>query len=313
MKKEPGFFKNLRHRTEYALFLFLALLIRPLTPAGIHRIGKAMGNLAYFLASKRKRIALTNLDIAFGDSKTRHEKQRIIKKSFSQMAVSALQCLWITHDTRNRVHRLIEKEPKGLDSLRECMKKNNGVFSLNAHYGNWEIMGIYHGYLGIIPLNSIVRRLDNPYLEKAALEFRTISGNGIFYRDDPPLKIVHALKKEGGVAVMMDQNTAVGGIFVDFFGKKAATPRSLALLSYKTGAPILPVFAHPTEKGTYELTYGPPLNPEKTGDQETDIANWTRECLKVLEKVIRERPEAWMWGHRRWKTRPPEEKGIKIY
>jgi len=277
------------------------------------KLGKRLGSLAFNFSGRRKQSARTNLDIIFSDSKSSVEKNKIIKESFQNLTVSALQCLWVTSDTENRVRRLIEGEPSGLDLLRQCLEKNKGIFFLTAHYGNWEIMGLFHGYLGICPLSSIARKLDNPYLDRVVEKLRTASGNKIIYRDESPLKIVRVLKNNGSVAVMMDQNTAKGGVFVDFFGKKAATPRALALLSYRTGTPILPFFCYPTDKGTYRIKYGPEIKLEKTDNRENDILNWTYHYEQFIEKIIQENPTPWMCGHRRWKTRPPEEKGTKIY
>lgn len=313
MKKKQGSADKIRRILEYLIFFNVSFFVRPLSARTVFYLGRLIGSLAFLLAGKRKQIALTNLNIAFGDTKSFREKERIIKNSFIQMAISTVQCLWLAHDPEKRIHELIPEKPRGLESLQTCLERKRGVFFLTAHYSNWEAMGIYHGYLEISRLHSIVRHLDNPYLEKTAREFRTISGNGIFYREDSPLKIVRALKNNSSVAVMMDQNTARGGIFVDFFGKKAATARSVALLSYRTGAAILPLFSYPTAKGTYRIEYGPELILEKTGDKETDIRDWTRTCEQFIESVIRERPEPWMWGHRRWKTRPPEENGGKVY
>ena len=305
--------KSIRNFLEYFFFNLLLLLVQPLPQQMVVRIGIGLGNLVFLFSGKRKRSAKINLDIIFADSKSPDEKNKIIKKSFQNLAVSALQCLWATRGTENRVRRLIEGEPGGLEILRQCLKKNKGIFFLTAHYGNWEIMGLFHGYLGICPLSSIVRKLDNPYLDKASKNFRTLSGNRIFYRDESPLKIVRELKNNGSVAVMMDQNTAKGGVFVDFFGQKAASPRSLALLSYRSGTPILPLFCYPTEKGTYRIEYGPEIRFEKSNNKQNDILKWTHQCQLFIEKVIREDPASWMCGHRRWKTRPPKEKGTRIY
>ena len=304
---------QLRHRLEYAVYLFFSLFVQYLSPQSIRRLGYFLGSWACLLSKKRSRIARINLDIAFSGTKTLEQKEAIIKKSFIQHTVSAMQCLWLGRHTKERVHQLMDHAPEGLDALKQCLERKKGVFLLTAHYGNWEAMGIYHGYMGISPLYSIARKLDNPYLEKVALKFRTISGNGILYKEQSPLKIVRALKNNCCVAVMMDQNMARGGIFVDFFGKKTATARSIAVLSYTTGAPILPLFSHPLPNGKYRIQYGPELKLEKSGDKETDIFNWTQVCEKYIESVVREHPEPWMWGHRRWKTRPPEEKGINLY
>jgi KDO2-lipid IV(A) lauroyltransferase len=313
MKSKRSVKKKLRNALEYGGVGLFSLLVRPLSMRGIYHMGCALGKLIHFFSGRRIQIALTNLDIAFGDSKSLKEKNRIIKTSFIRMTVSALQILWLHHDTEKRIHQLFPEQPKALDILTECLKHNKGAFILMAHYGNWEAMAIYNGYLGVMRLYSIVRRLDNPYLEKSTQAFRTCSGNGTFYRDDSPLKIVRALKNNSCVAVMMDQNTAVRGVFVDFFQKKAATPRSVALLSHKLDTPILPIFVHPEKNGTYSIEIQPELKLDKTGDKEKDILGWTQACQKAIESVVREHPENWMWFHRRWKTRPPEEQGKKIY
>ncbi len=313
MSRSHGLLKQARFLLEHAGVSLLSLSVRWLSAGNIVRLGRFVGDVAYRLSGRRVRTALTNLDIAFADSKTPAEKKRIVKQSFRHFCVAALQCLWLQHDTKRRAAALIEGPPKGLELLQASLKRGNGVFFLIAHYGNWEVPGIHNGFLGICPLHFIVRRLDNPYLEERVRRFRSVSGNGIFYRDESPFKIVRALKNNACVAVMMDQNTARDGLFVNFFGKKAATPRSLAVLSLKLDTPILPMFSHPTEKGTYCVELGPLIEAETTGDKEKDVLSWTQACESFLESVIRARPEPWMWFHRRWKTRPAEERNDPVY
>ena len=127
---------------------------------------------------------MTNLNIAFGNTKSHHRKTQIIRKSFMQLAVSALQCLWLWHKPKKRVYKLVEKEHCGLDVLKRCLDRGKGVLLLCAHYGHWEILGLYHGFLGISPLYSIVRHLDNPYLDNAVRDFRTISGSSVIFKEE---------------------------------------------------------------------------------------------------------------------------------
>ena len=249
----------------------------------------------------------------FSETKSLNQKTQIIKDSFKNLAVSALQTIWVTHNTRERIYQLIEEEPEGLEILKKCLEKKKGIFFLTAHYGNWEIMGLNHGLLGICPLSSIARKLDNPYLNSLAEKLRTSTGNKIFYRDDSLIKIVRELKNNNSVAVMMDQNIAKGGIFVDFFGVKASTTRTVAQLSYKMGTPVLPLFSYPSKKGTYKIKYGPELEFEKSKDKDKVVLEWTQEMETFIESVICKNPIPWMCGHRRWKTRPPEEKAPQIY
>ena len=312
MKKIINLSTNIRYVFEYGLVLMVIFLLENLSAKTIYRLGRILGNLAYMLATKRKRIALINLNIAFGDKNSDKKKKQIIKNSFTQVALSLLQSLWVLNHP-DRVKQLIEGEPIGLDVLKKCIERGKGIFFLTAHYGNWEIMGIDHGFRKICKLHSIIRRLDNPYLNKVAMKLRTVSGNKILCRDESLLQVVRAIKNNEAVAVMMDQNTAKGGLFVDFFGIKAATAQSLARLSYRTGTPILPFFCHPTTKGTYRVEYGPELTLKKTGHKQHDIIEWTQSCESFIERTIRENPDPWTWAHRRWKTRPHEEQGSKIY
>ena len=305
--------KKIRYFLEYILFRIILLPAQMLSLNGIRSLGQLLGSTVYHASPKRRKIARINLDIAFGDTKTPEEKNRIARQSMIHMITTALQCLWVTHNTEQRVYQLFPDEPKGTEHLNEALKRGKGVIYLMAHYGNWEVLGIYLGYKVSSQVSAIARKLDNPYLENFIIKLRTTSGGGVFHKEGSPLKVVRALKKNSCVAIILDQNGGIGGLFVDFFGKKAATPRSLAMLSYSTGAAVIPLIPYPREDGTYQAVYLPELKLEKTDDKDADIFRWTEEYQKVLEKVIRERPEPWMWIHRRWKSRPEDERHISIY
>ena len=305
--------KKIRYLLEYILFRIVLIPIQMLSLNGVCRLARFLGSTLYHASPKRRNIARINLDIAFGDTKTDEEKKRIAKQSMIYMIMIALQSLWVTRNTEQRVFQLFPSNPEGMEHFNNCMKRGKGAFFLMAHYGNWELLGVYMGYKKFSQVSAIARKLDNPYLEKFIIKLRTISGGGVIQKEGSPLKVVRAMKKNFCVGVMMDQNGGIGGLFVDFFGKKAATPRSLALLSYSTGAAVLPLIPYPAEKGTYQPVFLPELKLEKTGDKDADIFRWTEEYQNVLEKIIKERPEPWMWFHRRWKTRPPEEGRNTIY
>ena len=100
---------------------------------------------------------------------------------------------------------------------------------------------------------------------------------------------------------------------MDFFEVKASTTRTVAQLSYKMGTPVLPLFSYPSKKGTYKIKYGPELEFKKSKDRDKVVLEWTQEMETFIESVICKNPIPWMCGHRRWKTRPPEEKAPPIY
>jgi KDO2-lipid IV(A) lauroyltransferase len=305
--------KKIRYILEYILFRIILFPIQMLSLKGVCFLSRFLGSVFYHASPSRRKIARINLDIAFGDTKTTEEKNRITQQSMFYMVMIALQCLWATRNTEQRVFQLFPSDPEGIEHLDQALKRGKGVFFLMAHYGNWEMLGVYMGYKDFSKVSAIARKLDNPYLESFTTRLRTISGGGVIHKDGSLLKVVRATKKNSCVGVMMDQNGGRGGLFVDFFSKKAATHGSLALLSYSTGAPVLPLIPYPTDNGTYQAIIFPELKLKKTDDKDADIPRWTEEYQKVLEKIIQDRPEPWMWFHRRWKTRPKGQGRYPIY
>ena len=103
----------------------------------------------------------------------------------------------------------------------------------------------------------------------------------------------------------MDQNTSLQeGIFVDFFGIPAATTTSVALFALRTDAPVLPGYLTPMRNGRYRIKFLKPIEVMRTGDMNHDLQVNTRRFNAVLEEIICEQPESWLWGHRRWKNQP---------
>ena len=91
--------------------------MRPLPQNWVVILGRRLGALVFCFSKKRKKAAKTNLNIMFSDTKSMDEKMRIIQDSFKSLAVSALQSIWVTVNTEERVSRLIEGEPEGLEIL----------------------------------------------------------------------------------------------------------------------------------------------------------------------------------------------------
>ncbi len=305
--------KRLRHILEYLVFRLLLTTVGSLSEKAVNGLGQKVGILLYRFGGRRKKIIKTNLEIAFGNTKSHSEKKKIARDSLIFLSTAVLQCLWLRKDPEKRAHQLFDDSPEGLEVISNALAREKGVFILGAHYGNWEAMGIRHGLINLTSTHSIVRKLDNPFLEEETRSFRTLSGNSIFYKDEPLSKLVRIIKNNGCVGVMLDQNTAKGGIFVNFFGKQAATARSIASLSLATRAAIVPMFCLPQENGRYKIRYGPEIQYTPTGDKDKDIFNLTQLCVRCIEDEIRNHPAPWMWLHRRWKTRPVEDRGIKIY
>ncbi len=183
---------------------------------------------------------------------------------------------------------------------------------LTGHLGAWELSSFYHSLMGH-PMGLVIRRLDNPLVDRFVNRVRGLHGNRVIHKDDFARGLIASMRAGETVGILMDTNmTPPQGVFVPFFGIPACTASGLARVALKTGAAVLPGFLLWDERERqYVLHFGPQLALQRTGDPEADALANTALFTAVLERYIRQYPGQWLWMHRRWKTRPPGE--AKIY
>jgi KDO2-lipid IV(A) lauroyltransferase len=161
-------------------------------------------------------------------------------------------------------------------------------------------------------MHVLMRGMDNEYLGRLILHYRTMHGNKAVDKDESVRSLLSAMKAAEVVGMLIDTNmTPPQGIFVDFFGIPACTGSGLARIALRTDAAVVPTFTIWDEKlKKYRLRFDPALELVRTGDLEADTKTNTQNFTKVIENYVRQYPQQWLWVHRRWKTRPPGEKGL---
>ncbi len=267
-------------------------------------IGGALGFMIYLADKKHRHIALSNLNTAFGSHLAPAQKKRIAKASFVHFGKVFADIIKIRHMNPSKIERLISAE--GTEHLRQALLEGKGVLIFSAHLGNWEMATALVSRIGKIYV--IARPLDNRSLEEELGKIRKKLGATVIYKRQAARPILRALEENAMVALLIDQNVVRDqAVFVEFFGKAAATTPGLAAFFLKTGAPIVPVFCYPARRGRYSLKILPPVEITLTGDADKDVLKITQLCTNIIQNQIRENPNYWLWFHNRWKTRPEEE------
>jgi KDO2-lipid IV(A) lauroyltransferase len=174
---------------------------------------------------------------------------------------------------------------------------------VGGHIGYWEQQGIEHA-VSWKPISLMVRPLDNPALHDLLEHIRTRTGNSVIYRQGSVRKVLRALADNRGVAILIDQHLhASEAVYVDFFGRPAATTSIVGTLVHRTGAAAVPVFGLPLPGGRYRFVYGAPVAPP-VDDTAQAIQAFTQRCTDVIEAYVRKYPDLWLWMHRRWRPLP---------
>jgi KDO2-lipid IV(A) lauroyltransferase len=191
-----------------------------------------------------------------------------------------------------------------LEALRTAHAEGKGVLLISGHFGHWELTAYMQGFLGC-PLLMITKPMDNPRVEAMLAGLRSGSGNTVIAKADAVRASLKALARGIGVAVMIDQDARGSGVFVPFFGRPSSTIPTVGTMHLRTGAAVVATFSYPEADGGWRITYERLTFPGLTGNREQDVLRITSETTALLEARIRERPELWLWMHRRWKTPPP--------
>jgi Kdo2-lipid IVA lauroyltransferase/acyltransferase len=288
----------------YGLARAILLLFRALPRLIAVPILDFLALAIFCLDGRHRHIAQVNLHIAFPDLSW-SQRNRIARRSFQNTARNLLEVSRLPGLTGESISKLVYyDEQYGLNNYHAALSKGRGILYMTGHFSAWELLPTAHALSGY-PLKFLTRPLDNPPLERYLRRVREAAGNTVISRRNSARQILETIKSRGSVGILMDHNTTLQeGIFADLFGLPAATSTGLAIFALRTDAPIITGYLGPMHRGRYKIKFLPPIQAVHTGDMTRDIEVNTRIFNEVIERIIREQPESWLWGHKRWKNQP---------
>ena len=270
------------------------------------RTARLMGALWYRLIPRHRERAREHLRAAYGSELSHRQIDAIALASMQQMTMMAMESLFtprlISEWTWTRYVRL-----NGLEKATEVLLRRRGAILLTGHYGSWELLGFVLTALGF-PLTAVMRPLDNPYLNSYLMDVRARRGLQLLYKKGASRSAGDILSSGGILAFIADQNAGHKGLFVDFFGRKASTYKSIALLAREHNVPILVGYARRlSPRFQYEVGVERVIEPAEWQGRPDEVLWITQEYTSSIERIVRAAPEQYLWMHRRWKSRPREE------
>ncbi len=288
--------KPISHLIEYICLrvveLVMSVLPRPLALF----IGAAAGSLLHFAGVYRKVVDrnFDHVDLFHGQ-----ERQRIIKRLYRNIGRYGVDML------RSR-----KKPPpytvKGKDGLDMILARGKGAIAVLAHFGNWELLATYFGT--VYPdLNVLARPMHNPLVERWLLAKRQRARVTQIYASGALRKILTVLKRNGIIAMLIDQYSAEQGLPVPFLGKTANTVRTAAGLAHRTGCGVVLPYALLQKNGSYHVVIEPSpdisaLPGAPDGNEDAAVAAILAAHNNVISRWILAYPDHYFgWFHRRFK------------
>ena len=294
---------------EYAAVRGLLGLLGLLPKKAAVLVATSVAITAYYLLASLRRVAMTNLKIAFPDG-SESEHRRLAKGAFKNLGRVLGEMSHFPTATRESLAKTIEFQidPDVYAEYESLKAAGRGVIIVSPHLGNWELL--VYGWSALQePISYLARPLDNPKIEALTVGLRTKFGNRPINKTNSVSPAMKILREGGILGILADVNAhPKEGVFVPFFGLPACTSSGVALLAMRTNAAIIPMCgAWDEEKQHYVGIHGRIVYPSNTGDRHRDVTETTAQFTAEVEKLIRTYPDQWLWIHKRWKSRPPGE------
>lgn len=291
----------IRGITYYGLSVIIYIVYQ--IPSNISvRIGGILGKAAYYILYKEKRKTLKNLSLSFPEANEK-EIRKIGRACFSNLGKGLFELINLPKLNKDNIDRIVNIE--GEEYINHVLKKGKGYIFVTGHIGNWELMGAAFGMKGY-KVNVIAAPLYDSRINELLIKQRAFHNVRVIQRgaEDVKREIIKALHNNESLTMLIDQDTKVPGVFVDFFGRKAYTPSGAASIAMRTGAPVLMGFIKRLPDNTHKIQIKEPLKLINSGNKDADIEANTALFTKMIESEIKKDPDQWVWMHNRWKKSP---------
>jgi Kdo2-lipid IVA lauroyltransferase/acyltransferase len=285
-------------RIALALVWLLHWLPLPLLAA----IGRGFGRLLFALGRERRNVTLTNLRLCFPQMSA-EERLALAGRHFEAFGRSVLERGILWWSGKERIQRLVRIE--GIEHFRDVSARP--VIWLAPHFVGLDMGGVR--LTTEFPLVSMYSRQKDPLVDQLLLHSRTRFGNSpMASRQDGLKPVVREMRRGLPFYYLPDMDFgARDAVFVPFFGVPTATVTAMSRLARITGAAVVPCVTRQLPGGAgYVATFHPAWQDFPSGDVEAD----TRRMNAFIESEIVKMPEQYYWLHKRFKTRPPGEKGV---
>ena len=284
---------NIKYLLQYIFIIFLFSIFKLLGLKFSILLSAYLMNLVGFIF-KSKKICNYNLSIVF-PKMSKFEKKKLLKKMWFNYGRIFAEYIFLKDFRKTKISQRVTVENQ--EELDNIKRNSKPVIFISGHFNNFELMAMYIEKSGI-DLAAIYRPLNNIYLNPLMEKIRKkyICKNQIKKGKSGTKELLKHFKNGGSIALMIDQRVSEG-ISCDLFNHKAFTTTIPAQFVKKFGAQVVPVYIERLKNDNFKLKILNSLNFDKN----ESIEDITLKLNKILEKMIMNNPEQWIWTHNRWK------------
>ncbi|MCM8784771.1 MAG: lysophospholipid acyltransferase family protein [Candidatus Omnitrophica bacterium] len=276
------------------IYIFLKVLIFfvKIMPVFLcEKIIKILGDFAFLMMKEHRKLALRNIDIAFGDKFTKDQKIKMCKRVFEEI-MSFLEFFQIYKFKEEQLMKMVEIE--GEEILKQVLKERKGIVAVSGHFGNFPFALLILNKKGY-PVNTIVARSVNIYTERDLQKLREKYKVPSISKKDLKKTVEESQKwlKNGGIlCIYLDQHTP-NGIECEFFGRKVFVPSGAAVFARKYKTNVIGLYTVRTGPMRHKIIIEGPYRIRETKNISEDVKVNTAFFIKRVQEWVEKYPEQW--------------------
>jgi len=289
--------KYIKYFIEFLFIISLFAIFKIIGLKNASALGEKIG-IAIGPLFRSKTIIRKNINFAFPNINSSDEK-KIIKGMWSNYGRTFAEYVFLNKFSKNSPEQLISIQ--GKDILDKIKEKNESVVFVSGHFANFELMAMQLSNHGI-NLSAIYRPLNNIFLNPLMeyLRIKYMCPSQIKKGRAGMREILKKIQEKHSIALMIDQRVTEGEKVL-FFNQPAYTTTIPAQIALKFSSKIVPISLKRISDVKFNMVVEKPIDVERSENQNKDILDISIKLNSVMENMIKNNPDQWIWSHNRWK------------
>ena len=271
----------------------------------VARIGRFFGWLAWCIDRRHRRVAIANLEAAFGSSKSARELRSIARENFLRIGENYACGLKTSSMSPETMRERLEWV-----GLTEALPKGDGsVIGAVGHFGNFELFARVKDHSAGWSVGTTYRALRQPSLNRLFQTIREATGARYFERRTEGAKLKAAINTGKMVlGLLSDQHAGDRGLWLPFLGRECSCSPAAAVFALRYKAPLYVAICYRIGLARWRIEVSREIPTFNTDGSPLPLEEIVLGINMEFEQAIRRDPANWFWVHRRWKPMSPIQK-----
>jgi len=226
----------------------------------------------------------------------------VAARMYGSLGTALVEFLWVAGRPHRKIDDLVSLSPEARKVWDRPRAAGQGRIVVTAHTGNWDLVACAAAAHLSPSLAIVTKHLHNRLLDRFWQRCRAQRGARLVDGEALYARAAGILRGGGDVAIVIDQapERASSVLRLPFLGRLASYDLLPAILSARTGAPIVMALGRRAEGRTHVIEIPLVIEPPRRASP-AFVREATEKLNRSLDAFVRAHPEQWLWMHRRWK------------